>query len=130
MALQSEPELFHEAMEKRIVIVSPTTLLVTLKTIASIWRSEYQNRNVMEIARQAGEMYDKFASFSEDLIKLGVQMDTAKKTYAEAMGKLSDGKGNLVRKAESLKELGARTSKQINARLLERAADADIIPEP
>lgn len=120
-ALQAESDLFNQAYEKQIVLVSPSTLLATLRTVANIWRYEYQNRNVLEIARQAGDMYDKFVNFSEDLIKLGVQMDTSKKTYSEAMNKLVDGSGNLIRRAEKLKELGAKTSKQMNDKLLDRS---------
>ncbi|MHB1277352.1 MAG: DNA recombination protein RmuC [Bacteroidia bacterium] len=120
-ALQAESDLFNQAYEKQIVLVSPSTLLATLRTVANIWRYEYQNRNVLEIARQAGDMYDKFVNFSEDLIKLGVQMDTSKKTYSDAMNKLVDGSGNLIRRAEKLKELGAKTSKQMNDKLLDRS---------
>ncbi|TNE81623.1 MAG: DNA recombination protein RmuC [Bacteroidetes bacterium] len=122
-ALQAEPELFNLAYEKQIVLVSPTTLLATLRTVSNIWRYEYQNRNVLEIAKQAGDMYDKFVNFSDDLVKLGQQMDTAKKSYSDAMNKLVDGNGNLVRRAERLKELGAKTSKQMNDKLLGRSMD-------
>lgn len=122
-ALQAEPDLFNQAYEKQIVLVSPSTLLATLRTVANIWRYEYQNRNVLEIARQAGDMYDKFVNFSEDLVKLGQQMDTTQKTYKEAMKKLVEGSGNLVRRAEKLKELGAKTSKQMNDKLLDRAEE-------
>ncbi|MBI1223233.1 MAG: DNA recombination protein RmuC [Bacteroidetes bacterium] len=122
-ALQAEPDLFNQAYEKQIVLVSPSTLLATLRTIANIWRYEYQNRNVLEIARQAGDMYDKFVNFTEDLVKLGQQMDTTKKTYSDAMNKLVDGNGNLVRRAEKLKALGAKTSKQMNEKLLGRSED-------
>ena len=122
-ALQAEPDLFNQAYEKQIVLVSPSTLLATLRTVANIWRYEYQNRNVLEIARQAGDMYDKFVNFSEDLVKLGQQMDTTQKTYKEAMKKLVEGSGNLVRRAERLKELGAKTSKQMNDKLLDRAEE-------
>jgi len=126
-ALQAESDLFNQAYEKQIVLVSPSTLLATLRTVANIWRYEYQNRNVLEIARQAGDMYDKFVNFSEDLIKLGQQMDTSKKTYSDAMNKLVDGNGNLVRRAEKLKSLGAKTSKQMNDKLLDRSDDNRLI---
>lgn len=122
-ALQAESDLFNQAYEKQIVLVSPSTLLATLRTVANIWRYEYQNRNVLEIARQAGDMYDKFVNFSEDLIKLGQQMDTSKKTYSDAMNKLVDGTGSLVRRAEKLKSLGAKTSKQMNDKLLDRSEE-------
>ena len=126
-ALQAESDLFNQAYEKQIVLVSPSTLLATLRTVANIWRYEYQNRNVLEIAKQAGDMYDKFVNFSEDLIKLGQQMDTSKKTYSDAMNKLVDGNGNLVRRAEKLKSLGAKTSKQMNDKLLDRSDDSRLI---
>jgi DNA recombination protein RmuC len=113
-AVQLDPAIFQEAFDKNIVIVSPTTLLATLRTIASIWRQEHQNRNALEIAKKGGDMYDKFAAFAEDLIKLGAQMDTSKKTYDEAMKKLSTGTGNLVKRAADLKKLGVNSGKNIN----------------
>ena len=113
-AVQLDPAIFQEAFDKNIVIVSPTTLLATLRTIASIWRQEHQNRNALEIAKKGGDMYDKFAAFAEDLIKLGTQMDTSKKTYDEAMKKLSTGTGNLVKRAADLKKLGVHSGKNIN----------------
>ncbi len=120
-AVQLDPALFNEAFDKNIVVVSPTTLLATLRTIASIWRQEYQNQNAQEIADQGGKLYDKFVAFSEDLIKLGNQMDTAKKTYEESMKKLTDGSGNLITRVEKLKKLGARSSKGLPSALLNRA---------
>jgi DNA recombination protein RmuC len=89
-------------------------LLATLRTIASIWRQEHQNRNALEIAKKGGDMYDKFAAFADDLLKLGAQMDTSKKTYDEAMKKLSTGTGNLVKRAADLKKLGLNSGKNIN----------------
>lgn len=120
-AVQLDQALFNEAFDKNIVVVSPTTLLATLRTIASIWRQEYQNQNAQEIADQGGKLYDKFVAFSEDLIKLGNQMDTAKKTYEESMKKLTDGSGNLITRVEKLKKLGARSSKVLPTALLNRA---------
>lgn len=125
IAIQHEPDIFNDAFNRRIILVSPTTLLATLRTVENIWKQEYQSRNVMEIARQAGAMYDKFQNFTEDLIKLGNQMDTSQKTYKEAMNKLTEGKGNLVRSAEKLKEMGAKASKSINPKLLERAGTTE-----
>lgn len=123
-AVQLDPAIFQEAFDKNIVIVSPTTLLATLRTIASIWRQEHQNRNALEIAKKGGDMYDKFAAFAEDLIKLGTQMDTSKKTYDEAMKKLSTGTGNLVKRAADLKKLGVNSGKNINP-LLNAATDEE-----
>lgn len=113
-AMQADSSIFQEAFDKNIVIVSPTTLLATLRTIASIWRQEHQNRNALDIVRKGGDMYDKFAAFAEDLVRLGAQMDTSKKTYDEAMKKLSTGTGNLVKRAADLKKLGVHSGKNIN----------------
>src|SRR5690606_14744414 len=121
LAVQQDAELFGDAFERNIVLVSTSTLLATLRTVASLWRQEKQTQNAQEIARQAANMYDKFVDFSNDLIKVGVQLDSTQKTYAEAMKKLSEGKDNLVRKTERLRELGAKGAKQIDGRLLDRS---------
>ena len=121
LAIRFDDQLFMDAYEKNIVIVSPSTLIVTLRTIASIWRQEYQNRNAIEIARQSGSLYDKFKSFTDDLIKVGDNIGTTRKNYESAMNKLTDGKDNLIRKTEKLKELGAKASKSIDQRLLDRS---------
>ena len=123
LAVQNDPELFNDAYEKNIVIVSPSTLIATLRTIANIWRQENQNRNAVEIARQGGQLYDKFVSFAEDLIKVGENLNTTKKNYDQAMNKLSTGKGNLITRTDKLKELGAKASKNLDQRLLDRAND-------
>lgn len=123
--IQSDPEIFNDAFERNIVIVSPTTLLATLRTISSIWKFEHQNRNALEIARQGGALYDKFVGFTEDLISIGKNLDKTKTDYNEAMKKLYDGSGNLVRRVENLKQLGAKASKSISPQLIERA-DEDI----
>jgi len=123
LAVQNDAELFNDAYEKNIVIVSPSTLIATLRTIASIWRQENQNRNAQEIARQGGMLYDKFVGFAEDLIKLGNNLKQSRETYEQAMNKITDGKDSLVRKTERLRELGAKTSKTMDARLLDRALD-------
>ena len=121
LAIQYDDQLFMEAYEKNIVIVSPSTLIATLRTIASIWRQENQNRNAIEIARQSGSLYDKFKSFTDDLIKVGDGIKTTRKNYELAMNKLTEGKDNLIRKTEKLKELGAKASKAIDQRLLDRS---------
>ncbi len=118
LALQSDPDLFTSAWDKQVVIVSPTTLLATLRTVASIWKHEKQTANAIEIARQGGALYDKFVSFLSDLDKVGKQIDTAQNTYKEAFNKLSEGKGNLIGRVEKLKELGAKASKDIPRSLL------------
>lgn len=121
LAVQHEPELFNEAYSKNIVIVSPTTLIATLRTISSIWKQEYQNKNAMEIARQGGALYDKFVAFTEDLKTIGKHIEGSDKAYKESMKKLFDGTGNLVKRAENIKKLGAKTSKNLDQRLIDRA---------
>lgn len=124
LAVQNEPNLFYDAFERNIVIVSPSTLLATLRTIESIWRQENQNKNALEIARQSGALYDKFVGFVEDLINIGKRIDSTKESYSAAMKKLYEGSGNIVRRVENLKELGAKATKNLPNNLLERA-DAD-----
>lgn len=121
LLVQRGGDLYNEAHQKNIIIVSPTTLIATLRTVSSIWKHEYQNRNALEIARQGGALYDKFKSFVDDLVEVGKALDRSKQQYSEAMGKLVTGKDNLIRKTERLKELGAKTSKDMNEKLLERA---------
>jgi DNA recombination protein RmuC len=125
LAVQGDLDLFTYAWDLRIVIVSPSTLLATLRTVASIWKQENQNKNALEIAKKAGDLYDKFTGFADDLIKVGRQMDTAKDTYSDAMKKLVDGTGNLVKRVEELKKMGAKASKNINPDLLGRALDKE-----
>jgi DNA recombination protein RmuC len=113
LALQAEPSLWQYAYERRILLMSPTNLLAALKMIESLWRIENQNENALEIARQSGDMLDKFASFVEDLKKVGVKIDDAHTTWDEAMRKLSSGKGNLINRARRIQELGAKSKKQL-----------------
>lgn len=119
-AVQSDASLFTDAFEQNIVIVSPSTLLATLRTIASIWRQENQNRNALEIAKQSGDMLDKFTSFVDDLISVGKGLMAAKDNYDKAMNKLVDGRGNLVNRAEKIKQLGAKASKTLPQSILNR----------
>lgn len=123
LALQNDADLFSFAWDRNVVIVSPTTLLATLRTIASIWKHEKQTQNAIEIARQGGLLYDKFVSFLADLEKVGNQLDTVKKSYDEAHKKLSSGSGNLIGKVEKLKELGARAAKSLPRTLLDKAGE-------
>ncbi len=123
LAVSNDNELYNDAFDKNIIIVSTSTLLATLRTVANIWKQEYQNQNSVEIARQGAELYDKFVSFTEDLIKVGQKMDESKKTYSEAMKKLSEGRGNLVKKAEDMRKLGLKASKQLPQPLNDRAED-------
>ncbi|MTK53233.1 DNA recombination protein RmuC [Paludibacter sp.] len=113
IAVQADNELFSYAWEKKIVIVSPTTLLATLRTISSIWKQENQSRNAQEIARLSGTLYDKLAGFVTDLGKIKDSIDKAGNSYDEAMKKLQNGNGNIFRTAEKIKELGAKSNKQL-----------------
>jgi DNA recombination protein RmuC len=123
LAVQQDANLFNDAFDKNIVIVSPSTLLATLRTVASIWRAENQNRNALEIARQSGALYDKFQSLITDLIDLGKRITTLQRGYEEAMKKLHTGKGNLISSVERIKQLGANTTKSLPQQLLDRAVD-------
>jgi DNA recombination protein RmuC len=118
-AIQTDHSLFNYAWERKVVIVSPTTLLATLRTIESIWRQEKQTRNALEIARQAGSLYDKFVGFTEDLDKIGNFLNKTQKSYEDARKKLVDGRGNMVGQIEKLKKMGAKAQKSIDQKLLE-----------
>ncbi len=120
-AVQNDPSIFTDAFEQNIVIVSPSTLLATLRTISSIWRQENQNKNAMEIARQAGTLYDKFVNFYNDLLDVGKRLDSAKDSYENAMKKIHDGRGNLISGVEKMKQLGAKASKTLPPAALNRA---------
>ncbi len=120
-ALQADPELFQEAYGRHVVIVSPTTLLATLRVIDSLWRQERQSQNAREIAEKAGALYDKFVAFIQDLDEIGSRLQQLDRAYLAARTKLSDGRGNLVGRAEQLKALGARASKRLPGDWLERA---------
>ncbi|MCL4638923.1 MAG: DNA recombination protein RmuC [Pseudosphingobacterium sp.] len=119
MSITIDSELFSDAWDKRVVIVSPSTLLATLRTIASIWKQERQTRNVMEIAREAGALYDKFVGFTEDMDKIDKQITILARTHEDARKKLETGKGNVISKVEKLKKLGAKASKQIDISLFD-----------
>ncbi|MEC7858198.1 MAG: DNA recombination protein RmuC [Bacteroidota bacterium] len=121
LAVLEDVSLYNKAIDRNIVMVTNSTLFATLKTVAYMWKQDKANKNAIEIARQAGSLYDKFQSFSEDLIKVGNNLNTTKNTYEDAMKKLTEGKDNLVRKTERLRELGAKTSKKINPKLIERS---------
>lgn len=123
LAVQADRDLFSEAFRKNIMIVSPSTLLVSLKTIASIWRYEYQNKNAQELARQCGALYEKFVGFVSDLEEIGKKIDATRKSYDEAFGKLKTGKGNLIRQVERIRLLGVKPTKVLPLTLIESAQD-------
>jgi len=121
LALKTAPNLYQEALAKNIVLVCPSTLMATLRTVAHLWRQDHQNRNALEIAKQCGTLYDKFVGFVDDLEKLGQRLDQAQSSYHDAFNKLKTGKGNLIRTAEKVRELGVKPSKAIAAPLLDSA---------
>jgi DNA recombination protein RmuC len=124
LAMEYDQGLFTEAFNKRIVIVSPTTLLMTLRIIHNVWRYEKQTRNAQEIARRAAALYDKLRLVMEDMVKLGSSLRTADESYQTAMQKLASGKGNLVRQVEHFRELGASVRRPFPRELLDTAEDA------
>tara|TARA_A100001015_G_C14978131_1_gene708235 strand:- start:167 stop:1372 length:1206 start_codon:yes stop_codon:yes gene_type:complete len=121
LAYQQDSDLHLDAFDKKVVLMSTSILLATLNTISSIWKQENQKRNVIEIAKQGGLLYDKFVGFVEDLLRVGKALDASKESYSDAMNKLVDGKGNLITKVEKLRELEAKTNKNIPKNLLDRA---------
>ncbi|MBU3588902.1 DNA recombination protein RmuC [Polynucleobacter sp. 80A-SIGWE] len=125
LALKTAPNLYQEALAKNIVLVCPSTLMATLRTVAHLWRQDSQNRNALEIAKQCGTLYDKFVGFVDDLEKLGQRLDQAQTSYHDAFNKLKSGKGNLIRTAEKVRELGVKPSKNLSAPLIESSSDTE-----
>jgi len=124
IASMEQPTLYSDAFEKNIILVTPTTLLAVLKTIDSMWQNEKQKANAIEIATQAGALYDSFVNLTDELIKVGNQINTVQNSYETAMKKLT-GKGNLITRVEKLKKLGVKANKQLNEKLLDRALEND-----
>ncbi len=120
VASNNYPNLYNDAFDKNIIIVTPTTLLAVLKTIDSMWQNEKQKQYAIDIATQAGALYDSFTNLTEDLLKVGKQIGPVQNTYDTAMKKLT-GKGNLLRKVERLKVLGAKASKQLDSKLIAKS---------
>ena len=125
LALKSAPNLYQEALAKNIVLVCPSTLMATLRTVAHLWRQDHQNKNALEIARQCGALYDKFVGFIDDMEKLGQRIDQAQTSYHDAFNKLKTGKGNLIRTAERVRELGVKPSKALPSGLLDSTENTD-----
>jgi len=128
IALQHDPSLFEKALNKNIVLVSSSTLLASMRTVSFIWKQENQKNNVLEIAKESGLLYDKFVGFSEDLIKVGSQLDTAKDTYKMAMGKLTESTrwgDTIVGRMDRIRKLGANTTKNIDKRLIDKVKNQD-----
>jgi DNA recombination protein RmuC len=124
-AMRHAPDIYQEALKKNIVIVCPSTLLATVRTVAHLWRQEHQNRNAQEIARQCASLYDKFVGFVEDLDKVGQRLEQAQISYADAVGKLKTGRGNLIRTAENVKKLGVKPNKSLPSKLTDVADDEE-----
>jgi DNA recombination protein RmuC len=128
IAINSDNQLYNQAFEKNIVIVTPSTLLATLRTIDSMWNNEKQQQNALEIARQAGGLYDKFHGLMTDLTAVGKKMDDAKSGYSAAMNKLVEGNGNLITRVEKLKKMGAKAKKSLPEAIIKRAnADDELL---
>jgi DNA recombination protein RmuC len=125
LALHEHKGIYLDALDKNVVLISSSTLLATLSTIASIWKQEDQKKNVLEIAKEGGLLYDKFEGFVSDLIKVGNSLESSQVSYKEAMNKLVDGRGNIIKKVENLKKLGAKTKKTLPAKLIDRANSED-----
>lgn len=125
IALNEDPTLYTKAFDRNIVIVTPSTLLATLRTIDSMWTNQKQQENALEIARQAGALYDKFEGFVTDLVRIGNKIKDTKTEYESAMNKLVDGKGNLISSVERLKKMGAKAKKSLPENVIARAASSD-----
>ena len=123
VAIKEDPEIWNYAYDRRILLISPTNLLAALKMIASLWRQEHQNKNALEIARQSGDLLDKFYALLSDLNDLGSRLKLTQKSYDDAINKLSEGKGNLIRRAQRIEELGAKTKKNLPDNFESRAGD-------
>lgn len=123
VALQADQELFNYAWERRIVIVSPTTLLATMRTIASMWKMDKQSQHAFQIAEESGKLYDKFKLFMDDMVKVGNQLNSTKNSYEDAMKKLVTGRGNLVNQAEKIREMGAKNTRRIDEKITQRAME-------
>jgi DNA recombination protein RmuC len=128
LAMQHDRELFIEALNHNIVFVTTSTLLATLRTVEGVWKQENQKNNVLRIARESGLLYDKFVGFVEDLKAIGRHLESGHTSYQAAMNKLTEGKGNLVKKVEQLKNLGARTTKSLDNNLVREAEDEPAAP--
>ena len=122
-AMRHAPDIYQDALKKNIVIVCPSTLLATVRTVAHLWRQEHQNRNAQEIARQCASLYDKFVGFVEDLDKVGLRLEQAQISYTDAVGKLKTGRGNLIRTAENVKKRGVKPNKSLPSKLTDVADD-------
>lgn len=129
LAIDRTPELVKLALDNNIMIVSPTNLLVALRTINNVWQFEYQNQNAQNIAKKAADMYDKFVAFTTDMEGLGSSLQTVHKRYEAAMNKLTDGRGNLVKRAEEFRKLGVQSNKKLDSKLVDKSSSTDDMDE-
>jgi DNA recombination protein RmuC len=129
IALQEAPDMTSEALAQNVNIATPTTLMIALRTAASVWQVERRSKNAETIATRAGQLYDKFVGFIEDMRRLGQRMEQAQSTYTDALSKLTNGNGNLLRQVEMIKNLGAKTSKMLPTDFLD-AAEPAALPTP
>jgi len=120
-AFNKDQSLFLDALEDNVVLVSNSTLLATLSTVASVWKQDDQKKNALEIAKAGGKLYDKFVGFVTDLIEVGDKINASQNSYQDAMNKLTDGNGNLVKQVERLKGLGVKTQKSIPQKIIDRS---------
>ena len=123
VAMQHDSGLWNYAYNKQVIVLSPTNLIAYLKLISEIWERTYQNENAEKIAKQAADLYDKFVGFTDDLIRIGKKMNETKSDYDNAMKKLSEGTGNLVRRVENIKKMGIKPNKNISPNLIERSKE-------
>ncbi|PZR26431.1 MAG: DNA recombination protein RmuC [Citrobacter freundii] len=130
LALQHDPELWQYAYNKRILLISPTNLIAALKLLVDLWKREYQNKNALEIARRGGQLYDKLAGFVQTLTEIGTNLSKAQKSYDQAIGQLKDGNGNLLSRAEKLRDLGIKPKKNLPASLLSEPIDSEDTSDP
>ena len=122
-ALNKDQSLFLDALEDNVVLVSNSTLLATLSTVASLWKQDDQKKYALEIAKAGGKLYDKFVGFVSDLIEVGNKINGSQNSYQDAMNKLTEGNGNLIKQVERLKELGVKTQKSIPQKIIDRSND-------
>ena len=127
LAVTNDRELFMDAWQRNVLLVSPSTLLFVVRTVAHLWRQEAQTRNAQEIANRGAELYDKLVGFVDDLRRVGVELRSAQAAYDEAEKKLSEGKGNVIRQAEMLRELGVKPTKHLPRQLVDRTSSDDSI---
>lgn len=126
-ALEADHNLYQDTMDQNIMVVTPSTLMLALKTIHNIWRYEHQNENAFEIAKKGGELYDKFVNFTESLTDVGTRLGQAQEAYDTARNRMVDGRGNLIGRAEQLKELGAKSKKSLSSTLVNLADDDNLV---